>query len=311
VEANLTVEPRVAIILVNWNGWRDTVDCLASLRGLRYSNYYALVVENGSTDGSAARIRAHVPDVEMLELPRNLGFTGGNNAGIRHALARGADYILLLNNDTVVDRDLLTNLVRASRSRADGGILAAKILYFKDANVIWFAGAEWHEKWARFNHVGCHEVDGGSRFNESAETPYACGCALFASTAVFARVGLLHAPYFLLWEDSDWCYRARRFGYRSYVIPEAKVWHKVSSSIGLGATLEYYFWRNRLLWVERNVAMRASLRIYWVILKQFCHKVLDSLDYRKARGERRVAQSALAGVRDYFLRRFGPRRQAG
>src|SRR5436190_7401977 len=138
--------PSVAVIVLNWNGRDDTLACLESLAGLNYDNFQVMVVDNGSTDGSVGAIRPRFPGVEIIETGRNLGFAEGNNVGIRLALDRGMDYVFLLNNDTVVDPSLLSELVAAAERCPEGGIFGAQILYHSDPLKIWFAGARWDEE---------------------------------------------------------------------------------------------------------------------------------------------------------------------
>ena len=139
----LPTEPRVAVIVLNWNGREDTLECLRSIRSIAYSNFGVIVVDNGSTDGSVAAIRASQPSVEVIDTGENLGFAGGNNVGIRRALELGADYVLLLNNDTVVDPGLLRAFVAAAALHPEAGAFGAKIYFHSEPTRIWYAGARW------------------------------------------------------------------------------------------------------------------------------------------------------------------------
>jgi hypothetical protein len=227
----MTTEPLVCIILVNWNGKDDTLECLASLRRQTYVPHRILVVDNASRDGSAQAIRSLYPEAELLELPENRRFAGGNNAGIRRALEAGAEYVLLLNNDTTADGDMVRNLVRAIRSQPGAGIVAPKISYHDTPGLLWYAGGVISFWTGTMRHVGIREEDRGQH-DTPGETGYASGCCLLVSREVIERIGLLDESYFMYAEDADWSIRARRAGYRILYEPAARVWHKVSVSAG-------------------------------------------------------------------------------
>jgi GT2 family glycosyltransferase len=299
----------VAIIILNWNGQADTRACLHSLAQSDYRAHHIIVVDNGSSDDSVPALRRDFPAVTVLANEANLGFAAGNNVGLEHALGRGAEYVLLLNNDTVVDPRMLSELVAASQAHPEAGALGAKIYYHGDPQRLWYAGARWVAEEADFAHVGGGVVDDGQRWETIRETDYACGCALFTRAAVLRRVGLLHAAYFATWEEADWCYQARRLGHASLLAPQAKVWHKVSASFSGGwqqPHYQYYYWRNRLLWIERNHGRRETLRIWRHIL--WPRVMAEWRTYRdpsQPAPARQSARAGLHGVRDYLLRRFG------
>ena len=224
-------EPRTVAVIVNWNGKADTLECLASMMNVSAENLRTLVVDNGSRDGSVDAIRREFPSVEVLPQGQNLRFAGGNNAGIRHALASGADRLLLLNNDTTVAPDLLVHLSRALDGTPRGGIAAPKILYYSSPSLIWYAGGLLSFWTGTMRHRGIREPD-GERFNRPGETAYASGCCFLASRAVFETIGFLDESYFMYTEDADLCLRARRAGFPVLFEPRARVWHKVSVSAG-------------------------------------------------------------------------------
>src|SRR5450755_72122 len=137
----MTKLPRVAIVIVIWNNKEDTVECLTSFRGDTYPNKQIIIVDNGSTDDSVEVIRASFPEVTVLQTGLNLGFTGGNNVGIDHALESGADYVYLINNDTTVEPDALTKLLEAMLENRDAGLIAPVIHDYDPPRAIWFAGS--------------------------------------------------------------------------------------------------------------------------------------------------------------------------
>lgn len=296
---------KVVVVVLNWNGLEDTLECLESVQKTDYPNFEVLVVDNGSVDGSPKAIREAFPQVTLLETGQNLGYAGGNNVGIRHALTDGADWVLLLNNDTVVDPAAVRALVGVGERYPQAGSLGSKIYSYGTANRVWYAGAEWRSEYATFIQIGEGQADGDGRFGRVEETAYASGCAMLVRADAFRRVGLFDPRFFLLFEENDWCYRARRLEYRCLFVPEARVWHKASASFGSHwSPLYAYFWsRNRLLWIEKHLPFSERFVAYRVIARG-----LRRTAHRYLRGEAapRVTMAAeLRGIADYLRRRFG------
>ncbi len=196
--------PRVAVIILNWNGKEDTLECLASVGQLDYPNYEVVVVDNGSSDDSTNAISKQYPDVTVLQTGENLGYAGGNNVGIRWALGHDADFVFLLNNDTIVSPDLLSAFVSAENILPANSVLGAKIFFYDKSDTLWFAGGRWQSESNRLEHIG-HDQANGPDFNHFAQVDYITGCALFASAATFKEVGLLDESFFLTYEETDWC----------------------------------------------------------------------------------------------------------
>jgi len=318
---NRASKPKVAIILLNWNGKKDTLECLASLEKASYPNREVIVVDNGSHDGSVQVIREQFPTILLIETFHNLGYAGGNNAGIDHAMRRGAEYILLLNNDTVVEPDFLSHMVASAEEKPRGGIFGAKILRYKEPEILDHMAGCWNGKRAEFDSLGYGMRDRG-QFDAMQETDYVCGCAFLLRRSVVERVGKLDPNFFLLWEETDLCARAKRAGFEIWLTPKAVVWHKVSASFSGKALMHYYWWRNRLLWMRKNCSLpaRVSLyrrvvlgeifKIYKIMLLKtlqlfFCrcffpHKITEKKLLKLKR-----YKAGCKGIRDYFLRRFG------
>jgi len=246
--------PGVAIILLNWNNGADTLDCLRSLKAIDYADYRIIVADNGSSDGSAAAIREAHPDVTLLENGKNLGFAAGNNAAIRLALEGAYDYVLLLNNDTVVDPGFLHALVAAAEADPAIGIVGPKIYYHGDPKRIWFAGGRVDFWLGETSHVGQNEPDAG-RYDETKDTGFITGCALLIKRKTLEDVGLLDERMGFYFEDNDLCARAREHGYRVVYTPKAVVWHKVAGSVGRIKDFQlFYFTRNRLMFMKRHAS---------------------------------------------------------
>jgi GT2 family glycosyltransferase len=245
----------VAIVVLNWNGGAMTIDCIKSLQGLTYHNYLTVIVDNGSTDGSAGTIQAAFPGIRLVENGKNLGFAGGNNPGIRCALDNGADYVLLLNNDTEVDPSFLDELVKVAESDPAIGIASPKIYYYSEPDRLWFAGGVIDYWKGDTRHVGEGEIDDG-RYDSVSNTGFVSGCAMLVKRKVIEDIGLLYEPMFLYYEDSDFCARARRAGYRIVMAPKARIWHKVSSTTGKIKGLQWFYGtRNMLIFEKRNAGI--------------------------------------------------------
>ncbi|RFC35550.1 MAG: hypothetical protein DID92_2727743931 [Candidatus Nitrotoga sp. SPKER] len=323
---NIQVSPNIAIVVLNWNGANDTLECLSSLESLTYPNFNVIVVDNGSTDNSLDKLRAyssHFPLV-LLETGQNLGYAGGNNVGTRYALEQGADFVLLLNNDTTVAPDLLGQLLNAARRTPDTGVFSARVMYFDNPELVWFDGAHWNESSLRLEWPGQ-----GARETELStidrDTDYACGAALFFRAEVARKIGLLDEMFFLVWEEVDWCFRARKAGWRNQVVAGAKVWHKIGVSFGSESSplRTYFSIRNQLLWFSRHASLSARLRLWTNNLRRLMPKFHVSTDlnvsfakrfvwaiqdYGQAwlgRGSRLEYMATRRAIMDYMRGRFG------
>lgn len=229
------MERTVHVIVLNWNGRSVLGPCLASLRAVAAPRLEVIVVDNASTDGSAEIARREHPDAELIVNDRNLLFAGGNNVGIRRALERGASRVLLLNNDTEVDPSFAAALDAALDRDGRAGIAGPKILYHDDPRRVWYGGGGFSPGLWIPRHEGIRRLDGAAP-DRRGETGWVSGCAMLVRREVFETVGLLDPSYTIYCEDVDFCLRARRAGWRCLYEPDARVWHKVSSSSGGGMT---------------------------------------------------------------------------
>ncbi len=273
----------IFVIIVNWNGKEDTLACLASLgkldapfekaQGGQNAKLKVIVVDNASKDGSVIAIHKKFPDVEVIEAGENLGFAGGNNVGIRRALAEGADFVWLLNNDTLVDKEA----VSIAKVFADPavGVAGSKIYfakgheYHKDryagdeqGKVIWYAGGliDWDNMYA--SHRGVDDVDHG-QYDTVEQTSFVTGCSMMVRREVFERIGLFDERYYLYLEDVDLCLRAVRAGFKIIYVPTSVVWHLNAGSSASGSELhQYYQTRNRLLLGRRYAPVRTNIALW-------------------------------------------------
>jgi GT2 family glycosyltransferase len=236
----VTRSPLVFIVILNWNGWRDTLDCVESCRALTWPNFRIVIVDNGSTDGSEDFLRRQLTDEKIIQAGANLGFAGGNNVGISHALKEGADYVWLLNNDAVADADALTAMVETMQNDPTVGIAGSKIYFHHDPRRVWFAGGMWEKGRLRLRHRGANELDEG-QFDKTCEVGSVSGCSMLARSAAIEVIGMMDESFFLYWEDAEWCARAKAEGYKVLFVPGSRVWHKVSSSTGRSSFVQYYY----------------------------------------------------------------------
>ncbi len=273
---------KIAIVVLNWNNAKDTIECLSSLQKITYSNFEIIVVDNGSTDNSVKQITSAFPQIDILENGENLGFAEGNNRGILYAFKKGVDSVLILNNDTVVHPDILNAFHEAVKQNPKAGVFGAKIFYFDDPAKVWYAGGDVDPH----SYVCLHASSDKGKIEE---TNYACGCALLIKKEVVEKVGLMDPRFFLMWEEVDWCWRIRKAGYKCLFVPEAKVWHKISSSFEggyRGDSWNYYYFRNRLLFLKLHFPFSARFKT-----------IAKEIFYLKG--------AKLQGVHDYLLGRFG------
>lgn len=215
----------LAIILLNWNGYEFTKACLESLKLVDYPDFEVIVVDNGSTDGSLRKLKECFTKVIYLTSSENLGFTGGNNLGIRYALKRGFQNVLLLNNDTIVDRDFVKPLITHLQTTPSCAAVQPLIYYLHDQKELWNAGGR-YKKW-----LGKSET---SYVIKDPEDPYATdwitGCAFMIKSSVIKKVGLLDPAYFAYYEDVDWSLRIKTAGMELAVVPQSVIYHEAGAS---------------------------------------------------------------------------------
>lgn len=264
-------EPLVYIIILNWNGVADTLECLNSLKSIQYLNHKIIVIDNGSKDNESEFIKRKFPEIEVIRNKENKGFAEGNNIGIKEALKKGAEYILLLNNDTIVSPNFLTILINFAQKEKKIGIVGPKILYY-NSDRIWFNGGKiWW--WLGFNkHLEKLKRNKNSKIRQPKEVDFITGCALLIKRKVIEKIGLLDSIYFNSFEDVDLCARAKKLGYKCVVVPEAVIWHKVSSAWGvkghdkITSFQAYYYSRNALIFAKKNL---LGIKKFFYLLSQY------------------------------------------
>lgn len=244
-------QAQIAIVILNWNQFEDTAECLESLRRVRGPRFNVILVDNGSKDGSPDRLAAQFREIHLIRNAENLGFVGGNNAGIRMALDSGADYILLLNNDTVVSPEFLSELLKTAERHPAAGIVGARVVYHDRPDVLWGLGGKLQQPFARIKMIG--KGENAARVGDLAEEfDHITGAVMLVRSEVFRQLGLLDTDFFLNWEDVEFCIRAKCGGWSVMGSPGSLVRHKVSRATA-GKLATYFGQRNRLLFTSRHL----------------------------------------------------------
>jgi GT2 family glycosyltransferase len=289
---------RVAAVLVNWNGAADTLATLASLdRAAGIDRARILVVDNGSTDGSAARLQRERPGLELIETGKNLGFAGGNLVGIRRALEDPAvGYVLLINTDVEVDPGFLAPLVDACRDPRVGAA-GPKIFYFDPRDRLWAAGGHLRIRETVTVEHGRGEPD-GPRYSRAADVSYLTTCCLLIPRDALLAVGPPDPLYFINVDDADWCRRAAAAGFRLRYVPESRLWHKVAASTAgsYTPTKTFHTGRSNALYVRRHAGLLGLAGFLAANLATLPIAWLRELPRGNARSVRSKAKGIWAGL---------------
>jgi GT2 family glycosyltransferase len=302
-ESSSNMARSLAVIVLNWNRKDDTLRCLASIERSSHASFDTIVVDNASSDDSVQAIRETFPTVRIMQNRTNLGYAGGNNVGLETALADGYEYILLLNNDTIVDPLAFERLVSLAEREPKTGIVAPSIFYLDDPKRVWSAGGT--IDWQR----GIVET---SYFNapESAlpTKPYAAdhvtGCCLLLRAEALRTAGLIDQRFFLYFEETEWCVRIARSGHQILVEPAAHIWHAIRPDEQSGSpAIAYYMTRNQLLFFNLTGApvmtrARASVRQLRTLLSLY----LRPHSAARIRGR----QPMLRAIWDHMRGHYGP-----
>lgn len=314
------MHPKVVIIILNWNDWKNTIECLESIYRINYPNYEVILVDNDSKDNSIKKIEEYcngevevhskfftytkenkpidifnykdyenffdLKENDLLSSKRliliknheNYGFAEGNNIGIRFALKKlNSKFILLLNNDTVVDADFLENLVQVADGDPQIGIVGPKVYYYNQEKKISIIGGKINFYTGRTNYPDLDVLDDGHE-KPNMKVDYISGCCLLIKTDLVSKIGLLDPDYFLYYEDTEWCFRAGKSGYTSVYVPLARIWHKISST-GTRAKGVYYLTRNRLWFIKENATKFQFLSFLVFFILYFIFHSLRHLIY--------------------------------
>lgn len=294
------IDKKVGIILVNYNGAKDTIECLNSLKNIFYSNKCVYIVDNNSNEEDVKYLENNVDyfDVKIIKLKENLGFSGGNNFGIKKAMADGCEVIGLLNNDTTVEVDFLNQLVVKLFSDEKIGAVVPQIRDYYNEDIVSYGGGE-------INYLkGSVFIEGINRYDESINNTerfitFGHGCCLFMKNEMILKVGLLPEEYFLYFEDADYSIQIIKTGYKILYCPESIIYHKESASTKKGSdNFQYYFTRNRFYFIKKNFNKLSKLTAYPISILYLVKKlILKEFEFKNIK----------AGLTDFLRRKIGKR----
>jgi GT2 family glycosyltransferase len=300
---------RWAIVVLSWNGREDTLSCLGSLEAVGWPSLDVICVDNGSDDGSQSAVRERFPAVTLIENGANLGYAGGNNVGIRAALERGADWVLLVNNDATLAPDVVRELDIVARARPKAGVLGGKVLFAEPSDRVWFAGQRFNAALGYSGRPRGYRKPDGPRYSSVEVVDRVVGACMAVSHVLVDAVGLLDEELFAYVEDVDWALRARQAGFEVLLVPRARAWHRVAASSGgesASTTSMYYGVRNTIVVSERHrplpVGLREARRL--VVASSFAARAVLG----DARGP--MLRAVLEGARDARRGKLGKRGDA-
>jgi len=293
--------PYLISVILNTNRREDTLECLASLERGTYQNHHQMVLDNRSTDGSVEAIRSRFPAAQIIQLADNRGYAGNNNVGIEAALAQGAEWVFVLNEDTVLAPDCLAKLVEMGESDPQIGILGPMVYHYDEPDIIQSAGGRLGRGWESL-HLAVDEPDRG-QFVQPHAVVWVSGCGIMVRGAVIQQVGAIDERYFYYWEETEWCLRAGRAGWRIMHVPQAKLWHKgVQRDHRPQPPVTYYATRNRLLTLSKHHAPPIA----WVLAWGQLLRTLTSWTVKpKWRSKREHRKAMWRGMVDFLRHRWG------
>ncbi len=307
MQSQSSKNPLVYVLVLNWNSYDQTIPCIESLARTDYPNLKIVLIDNGSTNDSETILKSRFPEYHFIQTGSNLGYAGGNNIGIAYALEHGAEYIWILNNDTVVAPDTLSLLLNAMLSDPQIAHCGPKVYYMEQPKIISTAGATidlWRGKTLQ---RGAHQPDVG-QFDEPAYVDYICGCCLLARADLVRKIGSMIEDYFLYYEDTEWGMRYRAAGFKLLYLPTAQIWHREGGSSGghFNPDVLYYNVRNGLLLFANSfplpqratATLRFTLSNLLFLMRTYFNKRASFKDY---------ARAIFSGFRDYLFKVIGPR----
>lgn len=310
--------PKVSIIILNYNGWQDTLECLESVYKINYVNYSVIIIDNNSGDCSIEKLKEYglkrnlnlkyfrykngvlsaandnknefEEETEnynsnfpiksfLISNKENSGFAEGNNIGIRFSLKElEPNYVLLLNNDTIVNKDFLIEMIKVGEKKKENGILGPKIYYYNDKDVLQSTSVKIDFNKGKSLIIGVNEEDNG-QYDKISKGDYVPGTCFLVKVHVFEKIGLLDKGFFCYWEETDFCCRARKIGFNCMYVPKSMIWHKVSeSSKKITGFKNYYNTRNMFWFFKKNFSKGSYLNILiYFFLFRFWHQLLNYL----------------------------------
>lgn len=295
-------QPFVICVILNSTKREDTLECIESLSRNSYVNKKVIVLDNHSTDGSVPAIQAAYPDVQIIALEENLGYAGNNNVGIKAAMEQGADWVYVLNEDIALDEKCIEALVQAGEREPDIGILGPLVYHHDEPDVIQSAGGMLGKYWESI-HLGKNELDQG-QFTKPHPVEWISGCAILVRRSAIEQAGMLDKDYFIYWEETEWCIRVGRAGWKIVNVPQAKIWHKgVQRNYQPKSSFTYYGTRNHLLTLAKHNAPLYVKAHTWF---QLWRTLISWTVKPKWRSKHEHRNAMWKGMLDFLQGRFGP-----
>lgn len=330
--------PKVSIIILNWNSWRDTIECLESIQKVDYANLEVIVIDNASKDESIEKILSwcsqnkiwhqqliqkpssinigadakpimhndssccgSIQQLLLIKVSKNVGFCIGNNIGMKQAAINGAEFILVLNNDTIVEPTFLKPMVEVAQQEENIGLVGGVICYAENPDLIWFAGGSF-DKYLESKRLLDGEHYSSVASNRILDTDWVSGCMTLIPRKVYNQLGGYFEGFFIWSEEWDYSLRAKKAGYRLAIAPRGRIFHKVGRSLGIMKPLAYYYGtRNRLM--LKGMYLTRSLR--WSFLAFFLISRIPRYAHFALGGRWDLVEAGSCGILDYFLGRTG------
>jgi GT2 family glycosyltransferase len=293
--------PLVISVVLNNNHPEDTLKCLTSLTQNSYENQQIILLDNASNDGTVDAIRSLLPQVLIIELHRNLGYAGNNNIGIQAAMEQGAQWVFLLNEDTKLSINCISQLVSVGESDLSIGIMGPMVYHLSEPDVIQSAGG-CMDKYYRGSHLCQNERDQG-QYQLPHTVDWISGCSIMVRRDLIEQVGTLDERFFLYVEEFEWCVRAKRAGWQLVHVPQAKLWHKgVQPNYQPSPSVTYYVTRNRLLLLLKH---HASPMAWLVTVCEFLRTIISWTIKTKWRTKREHRDAMWFGIVDFLNHRWG------
>jgi GT2 family glycosyltransferase len=301
VMARSTPEPLIAVVILNTNRRADTLECLASLAQGSYQRLRTIVLDCMSSDGSAEAVASAFPDVRVVRLSQNRGYAGNNNVGIRIAIEQEADWVLVLNEDTILAPDCLERLVEAAEGHRRIGIVGPTVYHHDEPHVIQSGGGRLGPYWQSI-HVAKNEADRG-QLSGLQRVEWISGCAIMVRREAIEEAGMLDESFFVYWEETEWCVRIRKAGWSVVQQPLAKIWHKgVQRNYRPAPRVTYYLTRNRFLLLSKH---QAPLIAWFQAWFEVCRTLVSWSVRKKWNGMRQHRNAMWRGMVDFLFGRFG------
>jgi GT2 family glycosyltransferase len=297
----MTTQPLVISVILNTNRREDTLQCLESLQRSTYSNHKIIVLDNHSTDGSVEAIQDTYPDVQIVPLEKNLGYAGNNNVGIEIALEQGAEWVFVLNEDILLESGCLEKLIEVGECDPRIGILGPLVYHHSEPTVIQSAGGMLGDHWQSI-HLGKDEPDHG-QFVSPHPVEWISGCAILLRRQAIEQAGMLDASFFIYWEETEWCIRIGRAGWKIIHVPQAHIWHKgVQRNYEPKPSFIYYGTRNHLRTLQKH---QAPLRVKSYVWFQYLRTITSWSVKPKWRNRRQHRDAMVQGIVHFLQHRSG------